>query len=557
MRFCKYLVAGAVVSVVTLLGCSNDSSVAGNSAETGSPELAGILVFDNGKPAALALVQCVPHGFDPTKENLPAEFMTETGPDGSYYLDSIPEGVYAIEAFHEESGKLMLVQNVIVSEDDSVVVSDTLFAPGIIELHTDSLKEGTTGIATVLGTTILRDVTVKDGMLTIDSLPAGALAFKIFIDGDTLLLSVTMPAGDTLEIGTKKEQLPPPATTFMAPLALPKGTDTLTSFISDIPLALRLTPDNSEFDALAKMTAKNFGRWEVVRVSSKGSRSKKLPIAKATFDTLAKEAVFWVSVDSLNIEDSLELSFDSTIAPAYASDVFPTNRSYSLVWHYDSGTSPVVDDAEKSYFTGTAKNASVTAGVVGNGLSLGSDGYIVADNSAEIDAERKLNMIFGTEDYFCFSMWVQLESLDQEQTIFEKPNEYALRFDPEKGFVVEGYHKAKESSETESATDTKNYMMSWSSGTEGISAGKWIYVAFNRQKTSIVNFYIDGAKVKLCTEKFDWDGEQETLQDFKVGGFAGKVDELMIGGCYRDDSWSRLTYLNQKPEGYWPILTGR
>ena len=92
-----------------------------------------------------------------------------------------------------------------------------------------------------------------------------------------------------------------------------------------------------------------------MRVSSKGSRSKKLPIAKATFDTLAKEAVFWVSVDSLNIEDSLELSFDSTIAPAYASDVFPTNRSYSLVWHYDSGTSPVVDDAEKSYFTGTTR----------------------------------------------------------------------------------------------------------------------------------------------------------------------------------------------------------
>ena len=31
-----------------LAACSSDSHVAGNSAETGSPELAGIFVFDNG-----------------------------------------------------------------------------------------------------------------------------------------------------------------------------------------------------------------------------------------------------------------------------------------------------------------------------------------------------------------------------------------------------------------------------------------------------------------------------------------------------------------------------
>ena len=36
---------------------------------------------------------------------------------------------------------------------------------------------------------------------------------------------------------------------------------------------------------------------------------------------------------------------------------------------------------------------------------------------------------------------------------------------------------------------------------------------------------------------------------------SGKLDELMVGGCFRDDTWTRLTYLNQKPENYWPVLS--
>ena len=57
----KYFLAGFVALFV---GCSSDSQVAGNSAETGSPELAGILMLDGGKPAAHARVQCVPGDYN-------------------------------------------------------------------------------------------------------------------------------------------------------------------------------------------------------------------------------------------------------------------------------------------------------------------------------------------------------------------------------------------------------------------------------------------------------------------------------------------------------------
>ena len=102
----KYFLAGFVALFV---GCSSDSRVAGNSAETGSPELAGILVLDNGKPAARTKVQCVPGNYNiiaasEAEQVLPSAFETETDENGNYEFDSIPAGSFSLEAFHQESG---------------------------------------------------------------------------------------------------------------------------------------------------------------------------------------------------------------------------------------------------------------------------------------------------------------------------------------------------------------------------------------------------------------------------------------------------------------------
>ena len=53
MKFCKNIWPAMVALTAAFWGCSSNSSTAGNSAETGSPELAGILFLDGGKPAHL------------------------------------------------------------------------------------------------------------------------------------------------------------------------------------------------------------------------------------------------------------------------------------------------------------------------------------------------------------------------------------------------------------------------------------------------------------------------------------------------------------------------
>ena len=538
----KYFLA---VLVAFFVGCSSDSRVAGNSAETGSPELAGILVLDNGKPAARTKVQCVPGNYNiiaasEAEQVLPSAFETETDENGNYEFDTIPSGSFSLEAFHQESGQMLLLQNLNAEEDEPLAVNDTLRNSGTVKLLVPgAFRENQGGEAIVIGTTIRRRVSVQNGKIVVDSLPADTFELIVYMDGMSPFgfKDVSVKPEETTVWGDSVTY------TFKAPLALPEEIDSLGTVVSDFPLAIRLTGMEIAFDSAEVVN----GRWEAVRISQDGNRSKKLPITQTYFDASAKEAVFWVSVDSLNVSDSLELHFDNTMDPAYAKDVFPTNRSYSLVWHFDSGLAPVDDGAEKGYFEGLPTGAVAADGVVGRGVELDEGDVIVVENSSAADSSRKVNLNYDGSEYFCFSVWVKLGNLEAEQTIFKKSKEYALRYVPEKGFVVDLWVP-------DSSSDSVKY--AWSSGMSDIKAGEWEYVAFSRHTISQSNFYVNDRKIETEPEQIAWTGVRE-LADFKVGGFTGMIDELMLGSCYRDDDWTRLTYLNQRPENYWPVVTAK
>ncbi len=538
----KYFLAGFVALFV---GCSSNSQVAGNSAETGSPELAGVLMLNDGKPAAYAKVQCVPGNYNiiaasEAEQVLPSAFETETDENGNYEFDSIPSGNFSLEAFHQESGQMLLLQNLNAEEDEPLAVNDTLQGPGTVKLLVSgAFRENQSGEAIVIGTTIRRSVSVQNGKIVVDSLPADTFELVVYMDGMSPFgfKDVSVKPEETTVWGDSVTY------TFKVPLALPEGIDSLGTVVSDFPLAIRLTEKEIAFDSAEVVN----GRWEAVRISKDGNRSKKLPIAQTYFDASAKEAVFWVSVDSLNVSDSLELHFDNTMDPAYAKDVFPTNRSYSLVWHFDSGLEPVGDGAEKGYFAGLPTGVVPADGVVGKGAKLDEGDVIVAENSSAADSSRKVNLNYDGSGYFCFSVWVKLESLESEQTIFKKSKEYALRYVPEKGFIVDLWVP-------DSSSDSVKY--AWLSGMSDIKAGEWVYVAFSRHTISQSNFYVNDRKIETEPGQIAWTGVRD-VADFEVGGFTGTIDELMLGSCFRDDDWTRLTYLNQRPENYWPALSAR
>lgn len=196
---------------------------------------------------------------------------------------------------------------------------------------------------------------------------------------------------------------------------------------------------------------------------------------------------------------------------------------------------------------------------------MDSAGSFHVEKSTKVDTTREVNMSFEDDGHFCFSLWINLDAINKEQTIFEKYMEYALRYVPEQGFVVEMMHAA----DTTVVGDIASYKVTWASGMDGIKAGEWTYVAFSRRAFEQTVFYVNDAKVSASLEKSDWDDTKVTFAlepsdrsdsvgvraFFELGGFTGIFDELMLGGCFRDDTWTRLTYLNQKPENFWPVFS--
>lgn len=534
------------------LACSDSESVAGNSAETGSPELAGILVLNDGAPAAFARVKCVPENFDALYQTLPLEYTAVADSVGAYSFDQLPDGSYALEAFHEESGQRLLVRGLQTADDKNVAggVADTLQNPGFAHIDVERMvSDGTVGKVIVYGSTMLREVVVENGGIWVDSLPAGALDLLVVYDDSNSTMAnydaLEIVPGDTLVLGfengaepAEKDMPADPDTvkmSFVAPLAAPADADTaLLKYSSDIPLLLRL--DSSRCDLAALDTLE--GRWQAQRISPDGTRSVSLPIMQLPRES-NEEILFWVRVDSLNFADSLELTFNTSLEPAFAKDVFPTSRVYTAVWEFESGVSQIEDASEKGYFPAVGADLEQTAGVVGEAALFNAGASFVVEGSAIADSAKQSNLDYGFAVNFSFSLWVKLDDVSKSQTIFAKgESQYDLRYAPDSGFVVEQF------------CDTAAYKLTFVTGDSLVQKGEWTYVAFSRTEGGAYNLFVNGSKIAATAQKVEWTGEVDHSADFAVGGFSGALDEFLIAGASRTDSWLYVTYLNQK--NTWP-----
>lgn len=534
-----FLAAG-MVSLLSA-GCTTD--VAGNSAETGSPELAGVLYLDNGNPASFARVRVVGSDFDFYQgDDLRDVIEVATDSNGAYSIDSMPEinsKSFSLEAFHEESGKRLLIQNLAL-EDDSLVVNDSLQNPGVALLNVENIfeskVEGLKGSATIVGTTFMQSVEVKDGSVLVDSLPAGEqdLVIRLY-DKDTLKTQfnkIDVVPGDTVVFDTISEAI---VRSYAMPLLLAKETslDSSESVLTDVPMVFGL--DSSVFDFDSLLTNGKNGRFEAFRVNAQGERSATLPIDVGRWDASSKEALFWVRVDSLNVDDSLVIEFNSRKSSVFAKDVFPTNGYYRTVWHFDGGAKQLIDVAEnESVSMGVPSKVSEVDGVVGKAFGFDGSASVVIDNSSE----GELNF---PADTLSFGVWVKLDDVKDSSMIFSKDGQYSLVVDPKEGFVA-GYRETV----VDSLGDTLQKAHTFHSGDSLLVADKWTHIYFQK-RGPMQSFYVDGVKIsqaeKVTTAQF----QRYEFANLVVGkGFKGAIDELMFSDGYRTDNWVKATYYNQK-----------
>jgi len=544
-------------------GCSGDN-VAGNSAETGSPELAGLFVLDDGAPASFARIRVVKSGL-PYENTVPfAEILADS--IGKFTMDSVPDGMFSLEAYHSESGKRLLVQNM---TDENTSMNDTLRSPGTVvfdvETLADEIPDGTAALASIGGTLIERNSIVDHGRVFIDSLPMGEMDIRVRLLSrtpvDKTFDGVDVASDDTVEV--KFDTL---VVSFVAPLSSPGIVVDESNSFTDFPLLLRLDSSICNLDEINSLT----GRWEVYRIKPDGSRLESLPIMKNTFDS-RDEALFWVRLDSLNTEDSVELVFNTSKSPRYAGDVFPTNRLYAAVWTFEDESSVVEDLSEKRYFPGTLKNGRFIDGVIGKAVALKDGAAVVAEKSASSDTSKAIDFNLAFDHSFYFSMWIKLDDATKAQRILGKgESQYELVYIPDSGFVMTLYHEADTTdlsalmADTSKALDSaalakrkSSYKFSFASGKPAFDLSEWNYLAIEYHGNMGVAFMaLNDSVAELPRIETPWSGSRDESADFVLGGFSGAVDEFVFSGMFFPEEFLRLGYFNQRSKG-WPVLKAR
>lgn len=522
-----FLVLPVALAGAVFFACST-TETAGNSAEIGNPEFAGALTIE-GSPAVAALVRCVPEGFDAFSDTLPGAFQTVTDSAGNFSFDSVPAGTFALEAAHDSSATLLLELG--LSGSDSAYVGE-LAKAGAVRLGASKYADGDTLHVAILGTTIARLVVVEFGEIYLDSLPAMLLE-RVQIEGVEVELDepVEIAPGEVVVVDSLSM-----VATFTFPLANAELADSLLS----LPMALRLASGDLDFALFESMN----GAW----TASRGEVS--LPISNILLDYDSELLTFWVLLDSLNLADSVTLTFTEG-GEQSSENVFQKN--FVAIWHFDEGVDSVAD-ASGNGFIGSAENVTEISGSVGKAFYYdGSTSHVAVEGTAS----GALNIAFTKS--MSVSVWVRLDALDESRRVFGKGlSQYHLKYEYPSGWQYERFTEDDDGNSLRYVYVQEDALS---------SSGEWAMVTVVQSDTTFklyVNDELSDTIASVDTSEVAYD---ET-GDFEIGRFVnaakdsageyfvGAIDELSVMRIQLSEERIRAMYLNQRPSDYWPKPAG-
>lgn len=538
-----------VFFLVVLSACSDKRTGLGNSAESGNPEIAGVLKLSDGSYASKAVVRCVPQAYSVISgDKLDPEYVSKTDSLGRYSFAEAPEGDFSIEASDSLTGELFIAQHLRKSEDSSFVQNGKLSPAGKIRLGAHGFADGTKGVVYVPGTTILRKVQVRLGNIFVDSLPADSLYPLIFNsdDGYTLSLEkgVNVVSDSIVSVDASKISL-----AFRIPLDTKSSGMNLTEDLTAFPLAISLDSSDFDFEGLRNIS----GAWIAVYDGDT------IPLELSYWNLDLKKASFWVKLPKLlsQTEDSLFLYFEEAGKLANSS-VF--DRGFIAVWHFDEGPDSIYDATENGFDGKPTDLIDADDAAVGGALYYSGNknsGYIEIPNSAS----GVLN--FGFRDTLTISVWVRLDSYDVSRVVYGKgATQFHLMYLHNSGWLFEDFSE-------EALTDSSLASRYWyvSSIDSSDDAGVWTFIVISQNDTAL-NMYVDDSlaasspSIGTSSEGRSEDSlftigrlvyPAEDPTDVVTHYFDGVIDELHVSYEARSAAWIHAMYVNQNPRKRWPV----
>ncbi len=540
----------ALLSVFAFWACSSSETTAlGNSAESGNPEIAGVLRFSNGELAAKVRVSLVPAEYSALSgEMLDSSWTAKTDSLGRYSFNRVPEGEFSLEALDSASGQMFLKLGIGVKDSAVIELDGVLENTGSVRLGAHGFKDGTTGFVTVPGTTILRAVTVEMGNIFVDSLPADSLSPLVFVSDDGYSLSlkegVLVVADSVVDVDAER-------VSFGFKFLLNTADVGVSENLLNFPLKLSLDSSDYDFSGMERIQ----GVWYAVLCGDT------LSLNLSYSDVRAGKFTFWTRIPKLRsgTKDSLFLYFTEKDSVQRNSDVNVFADSYIAAWHFDEGADSVWDATGNS-FDGEPKNMAVAdEAVAGSALYYdGKKSSIRIPNSADDDFNVTV------KDPITFSVWVKMENLEKSRVVFGKgASQYHLSYlnGTESLWLYEAF--SDEILGQDSTTASTRYWYCDSTA----EAGVWTFLTVVQDTGKTVMYVNDSltvssARIGTSTKSRIADslfviGElvypADSATNTVTHRFQGVIDELHVSRVPRSADWVKASYANQNPAQRWPV----
>lgn len=530
----------ALLGSLFVVACTDSRTAGGNSAETGNPEIAGVLTFADGRPARAARVHCVPRGFDPLTDSLEAFRSTTSDSVGAFQLDSLPAGSCALEAVHDSSGMRMLLPALVLDSGERVVATGVLSAPVSLRIGTGNLPEGTAGHVVVHGTTIAKPVVVKFSSVFVDSLPVGVLDSVFFVGADKipmlLATNVELPSGTTVQVSA-------PPVRYDLTLPVPTGAKgiSLVDTLFGFPLLIRLDSSRADARFISASTP--------LQIFIGSDSTRLLPFRMVRWDRSGADV--WVRLDTLlpgNDQQFLTLRWDAAAKPTAVSGLpFASSDHFVSAWHFDEGSQYVMD-AGSLGFDGRPFAVSSQKAIVGQGLWFdGSKSYVSIPGTVTGPLD------ITTSDTMTFSLWARLDAPNTSRFVFGKGGyQFHFKYQHPANWLYES---------RDDASLTGRSMITTSFDTIADS-GVWQFLTVV-QSGSAISIYRDGSLISSDWTASNSSGTKDRAFTFEIGRFLksddtygqvfwGVLDEMQVSNTARSAQWIRAAWLNQRPSGYWP-----
>ncbi len=546
------VVAWITLIFSALLACSDGRTSLGNSAESGNPELAGIIRFSDGSYAAYAHVAVVPASYSAIEgADLDTAFVGVTDSLGHYSFDRVPAEGFSLEAQDFLTGQKFLKLGLKASADSNALdVDGVLENAGSVRLGAHGFADGTTGFVYVPGSTILRPVIVELGNIFVDSLPADSLYPFIFVSDDGYALSlskgVNVVSDSTIQVDAEN---------VLLEFKIPLNTEEigLTEDLLNFPLTFYLDSSDFDFSGMERVQ----GVWTAILCGDT------IPLDVSYANAELGKFTFWAKIPKLRkkSEDTLFLSFAEgakSLEGAFKENVF--SDDFIAAWHFDEGADTVTDATENLY-DGIPESLTVAEeAIAGSALHYGgTSGSVTIPGSSSGDFDVSL------KDSITFSVWVKMEGNERSRVVFGKgASQYHLMYlagTDQKLWLYESY--TDEIFGTDSTTQSARY---WYVDSTVVS-DVWTFLTVV-QDSSGAKMYVNDSLItstpaigtsgdKRITDSLFIIGKLTYPRDSETNSvthyFNGIIDELHVSRVARSEAWIRASYANQNPAARWPL----